>query len=169
MKHSLLGQTYNGEGGFYITKREARQKSDEIIDSLPDVSPGLEEYVHNLNRIIDLARDLDLGLLFMTQPHLWRADLSLEDKKLLWFGQIAGTSHYYSVRVLAEGMQLYNQALLKVCNARGVDCLDLCRALPQSTRVFYDDVHFNENGSSLVAEELARYFNGKLFRSSGSG
>ncbi len=69
-----------------------------------------------------------------------------------------GHKSYYSAEALAQGMDLYNQTLLKVCNQRQIDCLDLAAVIPKKTTAFYDGVHFNEHGSALVAEAIANYF-----------
>ena len=54
-------------------------------------------------------------------------------------------------------MKIYNQALLGVCEARGVECVDLAEMVPRNEEVFYDDAHFTERGSAIVAARLAEY------------
>jgi len=52
---------------------------------------------------------------------------------------------------------MYNKATLRVCEERGIHCLDLASALPKDDSVFYDDVHFNESGAGKIANILAQY------------
>ena len=99
---------------------------------------------------------------FLTQPTLWRDDLSQEERGLLWMGgppldrQEAG-AEYYSVGALAGGMARYNQTLLRVCREREIDCLDAASLLPRDTRVFWDDAHFTEEGARRLAERMAEF------------
>lgn len=53
-------------------------------------------------------------------------------------------------------MKRYNDAVLEVCKAEGLECIDLSH-LEEDTTVFYDDVHFNEAGARKVARILADY------------
>lgn len=54
-------------------------------------------------------------------------------------------------------MGRYNETLSKVCRAQHVECIDLASLLPKDTSVFYDDIHFNEEGADKVAEILAQH------------
>jgi lysophospholipase L1-like esterase len=85
-----------------------------------------------------------------------------ELEALLWLGGIGDFQKetgkpYYSAAALEQGMTAYNDTLLRVCRARQVECLDLAAKLEKDASVFFDDVHFNENGARRVAAELSRY------------
>lgn len=142
--------------------RSHRQSAARIIDSLPDLTSALAEYAHNINAIIDTAKKNNIRIIFSTQPTLWRASLPEELKKLLWLGGVGEFQDnpgcaYYSVEALVAGMKMYNDSLLAVCRERNVECIDLASLLPQDTSIFYDDCHFNENGSIMVSEIIAQY------------
>jgi len=47
--------------------------------------------------------------------------------------------------------KIYNEKLVSVCNSRGVEWIDTEKGTPKNTSAFYDGVHFNENGSNIVA------------------
>jgi lysophospholipase L1-like esterase len=64
---------------------------------------------------------------------------------------------YYSVEALSDGMSQYNDKLIEVCKARGVEYIDLASRLPKDTTAFYDDAHFNESGAKMVAEAIFEY------------
>lgn len=156
------GQIQDLEGRQYIEWREHRQNAAAIRSALPDISQALEEYSGNVNTIIDLAKQRGCRIIFVTQPVLWESGLSKELESLVWLGGIGNFQkekgkEYYSVDALAKGMELYNNALLKVCRDRQVECVDLASMLPKDTTVFYDDCHFNESGSRKVSEILAQY------------
>ena len=38
-----------------------------------------------------------------------------------------------------------------------MECIDLAKTLPKDTTVFYDDVHFNENGAHQMVQIVADY------------
>lgn len=153
-------------GKIYLTWREHRQHAAAIRDQLPDLSAGITEYESNVGKIIDAAERKSIRVILMTQPTMWRTDLPESLRRLLWLGGVgdfaAETGNpYYSVEALEKGMSLYNQALLKVCRERAVECVDLASALKKDTTVFYDDLHFNESGALQVSRVLAQHFLGR--------
>ena len=139
-----------------LKRRKLRQEAT-LEDELFDLNPGLLEYTNNINTIVDIAEEYDVRVILMTQPTMWRPDLTPEEKELLLFGWSHQTGVYYTVEALLEGITAYNEQLLMICEARGVECIDLATALPKDTTVFYDDVHFNERGADLVAETITDY------------
>ena len=143
-------------GKHIILKREQRAAAT-IRDELPDLTLALDEYTRNITSIINTAQAHHVRLIVLTQPTIWRSDLSPEEDGLLVFGGGPDGEFYYSVSALEAGMALYNQRLLEICEQHQVECIDLANRLPKDTTVFYDDVHFNESGSAQVAEILADY------------
>jgi len=51
----------------------------------------------------------------------------------------------------------FNDVLLEVCSKRSLRCLDLALAVPRSATPFYDDVHFTEAGSRIVADAFVDF------------
>ena len=146
----------------YQRRREFRADASTILNTLPDLSEALGEYQANLKRIIDLAQERDVQVVFLTQPYMWRKNLPDSLSRLLWLGgigdfQIESGKPYYSVEALAEAMQTYNQTLLNVCRDRGVSCLDLEPLIAKDTTSFSDGVHFNEQGARTVADAVAGF------------
>jgi lysophospholipase L1-like esterase len=150
------------DGKIYIIWREHRRHAAEIRDELPDLSSALGEYARNINRMIDVAQEKSVRLIFMTQPAMWKSELPQNLEALLWLGGIGDFQKesgkpYYSAAALEKGMKAYNDTLLRICRERRIECLDLASMLEKDTTVFYDDVHFNEGGARKVAETLSRY------------
>ncbi len=143
--------------GKVYNKRRLERKNAPVVTELPDLTSGLDEYSRNLNQIIDLAQAHRVRLILLTQPSMYRPNLSQAEQDLLWFGWSSGRKFYYSVEAMAQGIALYNQKLLEVCRQRQVECLDLAAALPKDATIFYDDLHFNENGAAQVAQVIADY------------
>ena len=144
-----------------LTLRE-RRNSAVAVDNLPDLSSALEEYALNLNAMIDIAEARSIRLILMTHPFIWNPDLTQEEKESLWCGWIEGTKsgRCYSFEALMDGMNRYNEKLLEVSHSRGIESIDLAKALPKNKSVFYDDVHFNVEGSERAATVIFDYLAG---------
>jgi lysophospholipase L1-like esterase len=147
----------------YPKWRDQRARARRLIETLPDLGPALDEYRRNLNEIVQLSRARAIRLLLLTEPVLWRDGLAPEDQRLLWMGGNGDfmrkqVDDYYSIGVLAKGMQLYNQVLSDLCDEQHLECVDAAALLPRSREVFYDDCHFNENGARLLAGIVASHF-----------
>lgn len=156
------GRDYQDQAGrHYARWRAERQNATGIRETTPDLATALAEYSRNVNRLIDLAQERGIRPIFLTQPTLWRRDLSPELTARLWVGKIGtddgGGHEYYSVAVLADEMEKYNETLARTCQARKVECFDLASRVPKDGTVFYDDDHYTEKGSALVAELVAGF------------
>jgi lysophospholipase L1-like esterase len=156
------GLAQDDRGEILEVWRSHRRTASSMIDSLPNLDLPLREYRTNLDAIVALAESNGIRLVMMTQPVLWRADLSAEEQRHLWLGgvgnfQADSGQAYYTPRVLADAMHRYNEVLLNVCATRSVECIDLERLIPRDTLMFYDDVHFTERGSQAVGSEIVRF------------
>lgn len=154
------------EYGAAYDEGRRRRRAAPKEDRLPDLTRGLAAYAKNLEGLIDTAQRRGTRVVFMTQPSMWRRDLPAAlDDLLLFGGPIGGDFYttdlkrevYYSVNVMADAMTQYNEELLRVCQRRGVPCLDLASRLPKDGSTFYDDIHFNEAGAVKVARSLADF------------
>lgn len=161
------GELQQDEVGKIYTKwRKHRESAVKLKNNLPDLKVSLDDYASNLKRIILFSKSEDIEIVLVTQPYLWHSDMSEDEKKLLWMGGIGDYRRekghlYYTETTLAEGMDIYNERLLSVCVEEDIHCIDLASQISRNIKYFYDDVHFNENGSEAVAElvsdKLVRY------------
>ena len=154
-------------GEIYRIWRRHRQMATSLRGKLPDLSSALDEYSSNVTAIVEHARSRGVAAVLVTQPFIWRADLTVEERSLLWMGGVGDYQRepgheYYSVEALAAGMQRYNETLVEICRATDVQCIDLASGLPKDTSVFYDDMHFNESGARAVAAVLARHYSPRM-------
>ncbi len=155
---SVLTRFGVGPGSYFKVKRRQRASADVV--PLPDLNTGLGEYRERLILLANECGLRELRCLFLTQPSMWRSDLPDYEKSLLWFGWVQGVDEplgYLSVSDLAIAMDSYNQTLLDMCSEEGLECYDLAADVPKDVTSFYDDVHFNENGSRIVADSLSNY------------
>ena len=72
-------------------------------------------------------------------------------------GAASGIGLAVAERFLAEGMKVFNQALIDECADAGEACIDLS-VMNGRAEYFYDDCHYTEAGSAKVAELLAEWF-----------
>jgi lysophospholipase L1-like esterase len=149
-------------GKSYARWRMFRQNASKILSKLPKLTSAVDEYRRNVNKIIDIAKRRGIRIIFMTQPTLWHANMSAELNALLWMGgkgkyQLRSGHAYYSPKALEEGIRRYNNVLLNICDLRQVECIDLASLISKYQSSFYDDVHFNENGSRKVSRILTKH------------
>jgi hypothetical protein len=52
---------------------------------------------------------------------------------------------------MARGLAAFNGALLGLCRARSLECVDLAGALPKDGSIHYDQEHFTIRGAEAVA------------------
>jgi lysophospholipase L1-like esterase len=141
-----------------VTLRQRRAASSVL--PIPDVSNGLREYATRIGSLADRCTDLKMRCLFLTQPTMWRENLSAREDSLFWqgyLGRFANPKGYISSPDMARAMDSYNRTLLDVCRQRGLECFDMAAHIPKDTSAFYDEMHFNENGARLVANNLTEY------------
>jgi lysophospholipase L1-like esterase len=142
-------------GGVVLQKLRNERKNGKNMKEIPDLKMPLKDYESNLYRIINISLENGAKVLFVTQPYLWDVNNTEEEDSMMWMTTDYFGSYYY-VKDMAETMDKYNQILLNVClNNSDVFCLDLSEKVPKSLNYFYDDVHFNERGAQLVAEEIS--------------
>ena len=127
----------------------------EPITTLPELTDGLNHYEHNLTKIIKEAQKRNISLIFITQPTIWKKNVSEKHKTLL-----AARAHYnktplYTGEALNKIMTIFNTRLMTVCNTYNIPVLDL--QLPKDQTIFYDDMHFNESGAEIVAEKVYQF------------
>jgi lysophospholipase L1-like esterase len=139
--------------------RRSRRTIGASIDSLPSLEQPLLEYRRNLNAMVTLAAAAGAQVVFVTQPSAWREHMTDAEQSRLWFGWVGGPDWwlaraYYTAGALSRAQAAYNQTLLDVCRERGLTCVDAARLLPRDSTVFFDDMHFTERGSRLLAQAL---------------
>jgi lysophospholipase L1-like esterase len=153
-------------GQFFANARRERQQRKVQQDKLPSLEPGLYEYDHNLRAIIEEARKRSIRIILLTQPSFWKDVMSPEEDRLLFYGfgerptERTEKSVLYSPRALKAAMDMYNQRLLRICSDLNVECFDVASRLPKTMDVYFDDLHYTEQGAARFAQEVAAYLKG---------
>jgi lysophospholipase L1-like esterase len=150
-------------GTVFVWLREQRRLATGFRDELPDLTVALNVYKSNLNAIVSAAEKRGTRVVFMTQPSLWTSHPAPEVEKLLWMGRVGAYASkdakpYLTTAAIERAINAYNDTLLQVCKDRALSCLDLASEVPKTPEMFYDDVHFTEQGSRSVARTVATFF-----------
>ena len=150
-------------GFFYVEQRKRRHDAEKVV-ALPDISECLNAFEENLNRMVQLAGDLNIPLVLITQGSLYRNNLMQHELDLLWFGSVDENpfaseppKRYYTAAVMQSLLNQYNERTLKVCREQGLKCWDTDSHLAKTTATYYDDVHLNVPGSHALGEKLADF------------
>jgi hypothetical protein len=153
-----LGWLGVGSGRYIEERRKLRAEASTV--ELPDLQSGMDEYRMRIRAIAALCEERDLRCLYLTQPMMVRGDMTPEESSLMWFGwarDSSGKPGYVSTGDLAIAMDAFNDELLSVCLDDGLECFDIAPMVPKDTSAFYDDAHFNGNGSRIVASLVTDY------------
>ena len=159
---SIDWQVQDSSGGIYNKWRSNRSKATLFMDTLPDMTPALNEYADIINLMIDEAQRQHIKIVFLNESAIWRDTMSDYELSRLWQGGIGKFQKepghvYYSPKALRHGLELYNATLAKVCAAKYVDLIDIDNQLPHDLTTFYDDCHFNIEGAKRVGQIVFNY------------
>lgn len=142
-------------GQNYELRRRERQQGP-FSDALPDPTQALAEYRQRLEAIVKACREKQVRVVFLTQPTLWADSLASDVESLMWGGQLA-SGEYLTAGKIREGLNYYNDVLVRTSAQLGVECVSL-NSMNDQTAWFYDYAHFNEAGASEVARLVAKHF-----------
>jgi len=147
----------DGIGETLLENRLKRQNADIWINDIPDLTLALDDYEKILERVIELSKERNSSLIYITQPYLYKENMTPEEDASLWmtydFGDV-----YYPTETMIYSMEEFNKKTLEVCGKhKEVLCIDLEKEVPKTFDYTYDDMHFNENGAKFVAGEIASF------------
>lgn len=121
-----------------------------------DPARGLPYFRRYLGMIAALCAEARVPLALMTQPSLYKPELSQAEQAALWMGYVNHGELNFSPETLRGGMQAYNDELRRFANARGLLLIDLERVVPKDLEHFYDDCHYTAQGNAVIAAEITR-------------
>ncbi len=134
-------------------------KLESPEDPLPPDSlllASLPQFRDQVLRVHALALEMGVRIVFITQPLAYGTGPE-------WAAREARTVEFhrreYRISAATERrlQDRFNSALLSLCVADKMECLDLAAQIPPDTTSFYDQGHFNDAGADRAAEKIAQY------------
>jgi len=119
--------------------------------------PGLIPFKRNLNAVIDWAERDGTAVVLLSQPNLYKPEMTAEEKKSLYMlnNEAVGPSFRWSAETVCRGFAQYREALEQVARERAVPLIDVEKEIPKSLDYFTDDVHYTTAAFDRVAECVA--------------
>ena len=124
----------------------------EHVNRMPD---PIMEFSDAMDAMLSLLQDEGIEVLTLGQPVLWKNTMRLEEANTLWFS--VNTPHgpvRPSGEWLLNEMQRYNVEQENIASRRGASYVDLDSAIPKTLEYYFDDCHYTDAGSNLVASVI---------------
>ena len=113
------------------------------------------EFENSVRWILGFLKERAAIPIVLGQPTIWHAGLSPVEQSLLWFpiftpeGPVRADPSW-----LSDEMARYNLMQNAIANEFNVPYVDMDSSIPKSTEFFFDDCHFTDKGSALVAKVI---------------
>lgn len=119
--------------------------------------PSLPVFQRNLRSMIAIAGTNEIPILLLTQAHMYRDELSLEEERRMRLARQLGevTPTPPSFRSLTQGMDRFNSTIMQSSADTLAATFDLASHIPRTPELIWDDCHLTRAGNLLVAEILA--------------
>ena len=135
---------------FSLRGKEKREISDSLIQlKIQQQATLVDQYEQRLQQLISICVNSNITPVFITQPCLLGD--TADDITGINMGSLAIEENSNGKLIWAL-FQLYNQKTLAVCKEKGIYTIDLATLLPKSSRYFYDNIHYNNEGCKKISE-----------------
>lgn len=134
------------------------QQETPESDSIPYINA--QPYSLNLKSIAGICAANDVTLVFVPNQSTWdsKTDTSMRTRHwLLTCGKVR-----YKEEYLSAGLAIFNDTMRAIAVRKNIPVFDLPAVLPASGEYFYDDCHFNKNGSVAAGKMLAGFIQAYL-------
>tara|TARA_B100001250_G_scaffold32052_1_gene26231 strand:+ start:23432 stop:24523 length:1092 start_codon:yes stop_codon:yes gene_type:complete len=135
-------------------------KPDSISANLNLSLPTLIEFEKNIKKIIIKLNNDGIKPLFLTHPMLWEDNEYWSDKDGTQ-GWVTKPRYRLTSAQYANLLKIFNKKLIEICTLENIDYFDLAKVIPNSFKNYYDNVHYTEQGSELVATAIFEYLRTK--------
>lgn len=139
-------------GEYYTSQNNSLAKPDRRRYFPARVS---DEYAQDLESIATTCKKEKIACVFITQPTGYSMSVSQEYSKSFWMTP-PNEDYTLDLESLNHISSLYNRYLHDFGERHGFHIIDLASHIEPSHENFYDDAHYNTNGSNHVANVLVR-------------
>lgn len=129
------------------------KKKHPVSDKKPRTD--LESYRLNLETIIGMAQIHAVDLMFMTQATSWNSQIDSNCYDWNWITY--KNKVHYKEEYMDAALETYNDVLKNLGREYSIPVYDLAADIPKSLEYFYDDCHFNVNGSDFASTRFADF------------
>lgn len=145
-----------GHSQIDVTTLPRRTIDDQTIDQTLQEhrTRYLDGYAQRLSRLAELCRSNGIQPVFVTQPALFGDAVDSATGIDLSTVQVNGRGNGTLEWRLLE---IYNDATRRVAAAQGLLLIDLAREMPKDSRLFYDFLHFTNEGAAQVGDIVAEH------------
>lgn len=140
------------EKGEYFTKQNNTLAKADVRKYKPqDIS---SEYRTYLEKTARLCKKEKILCVFLTQPNAYKETADDKTRQHFWMTP-PNEKYTLDMASMIKVAQIYNEKLKEFTVSHSVAFCDLDKEIPPTLESFYDEVHFNEPGSALVAAKLS--------------
>lgn len=119
-------------------------------------------YEAYLRAIVRRVKDDGADVLLVSEPSLYKPEMSEQERKVLIFGQAFCltrrndfTEEYPSYQSLANAMAGFNHIVENVASSEHAIFVNAAGGIPKHLQNFKDDCHYTKHGVTVVAEFIA--------------
>jgi len=149
-------------GEYYSSQNDSLSRSDVRSISINQVD---EDYMNVMNKIAIRCNTGNYQCIFVSQPSAYSYEITENLKSKLWMTP-PNALYTFDLESLIQISSFYNSWLKNLAKVNNIAFCDLASQIEPSERFFFDDVHFNENGSNRVANVLFSCLRDKLINKS---
>lgn len=142
-------------------ERQERQKHFVHRAKMETLPLALQSYRDNLALIVRLVREAGAEPVLVAQA-IQHQFLNEEERRRLWMGAMDGGKTYVKEEQMLELLNTFNLGMREIARQEGVTFIDLPDLIQGQHNLFYDGVHFNENGARVMARALADHLSPML-------
>jgi len=142
---------------------EAPFVRERAVDYPVDRYWSLRAFRANLARLVRTVRAAGSHVVLVTQPSLYRRQMTAAELEALWFGRVFCATRigyaryeYASPQSLEGAMEAFNGAIREIAASESVGLADADARVPKTLDNFVDDVHYTPAGAALVAQTVAQ-------------
>ena len=145
------GSVEEFDGTYYSRQNDSLSRPQRAFPGEIRVSP---DYVATMKQLVAACTKLKLRCMFITQPTAYDPGIEPALKRRLWMTP-PGVHFTLPLAQMTQFALAYNRQLLDTVRSQGGEACDVVHALQPTTRYFYDDCHFTEEGAREVGRRIA--------------
>jgi len=130
--------------------RDSLNRTRKRVFNPAEVSP---EYREDIGALVSTCREEGLHCVLLTQPSAYSEEAPQKLRRLLWM-----TPPFADYTLDLVAMQriasMYNDFLEVLAREHSLPVCDVAASMPPAIDLFYDDMHFTDDGARRVAEIL---------------